>query len=125
MGSSGGLAGLYPTVARINHSCWPNVVWSGLRGKQERKEILKKHKRELEQVGEENQDELQRVKEKHTVEMELKELNFEKQRQDIIRKNETRSKAIQDILSKRKNIEKCLLNILQEEKGVKNAPNLD
>lgn len=39
VGSSGEVAGLYPTVARINHSCFPNVVWSGLREKQQRKEI--------------------------------------------------------------------------------------
>ena len=29
---SGRCAGLFPTIARINHSCRPNVVW-GQRGK--------------------------------------------------------------------------------------------
>ena len=29
---SGRYAGLFPTIARINHSCRPNVVW-GQRGK--------------------------------------------------------------------------------------------
>jgi len=33
-------AGLYPTVARINHSCSPNVVWSWKKGKEKfRKEV--------------------------------------------------------------------------------------
>ena len=34
-----GLAGLYPNIARINHSCAPNVVWSWTNGNKQRKEV--------------------------------------------------------------------------------------
>ena len=38
---SGGaaVAGLYPGIARINHCCAPNVVWSWTRGQVRRKQV--------------------------------------------------------------------------------------
>ena len=36
---SGARAGLYPGIARINHSCAPNVVWSWTRGNARRKQV--------------------------------------------------------------------------------------
>ena len=36
---AGAWAGLYPGIARINHACAPNVVWTWTRGNVRRKQV--------------------------------------------------------------------------------------
>ena len=53
--------------------------------------------------------------------MDLKEITFEEERREIIKRNKPRRKAIHDLLSKKKDIESSLFDILLTEKGVRNG----
>ena len=62
----------------------------------------------------EDQEALQGFKDNQRKELEQKEIDFEEERSEIIKKNQLRIKAIHD---KRENIEESLLKVLLQEKS--------